>query len=91
MSPLKKPFHVNVVFLVLILGLIALFLYIYFFVNPGQVISILSKTNLAIYAGAFIAYLLYSLCSSLVWQRLLNSLSVKITKRKAFLFTWVGL
>ena len=91
MNPMKKPFHVNVVLLVLILGLIAFIFYIYFFVNPGQVVSILSKTNLAIYAGAFIAYLLYSLCSSLVWQRLLNSLLVKITKRKAFLFTWVGL
>lgn len=91
MNHLKKPFHVNTVLLVLILGLIALILYIYFFVNPGQVVSILSKTNLAIYAGAFIAYLLYALCSSLVWQRLLNSLSVKITKRKAFLFTWAGL
>jgi uncharacterized protein (TIRG00374 family) len=91
MNPLKKPLHVNAVLLVLILGLIAFILYIYFFVNPGQVVSILSKTNLTIYAGAFITYLLYALCSSLVWQRLLNNLSVKITKRKAFLFTWVGL
>ena len=91
MNSLKKPYRVNVVLLVLILGLIAFVLYIYFFVNPSQVVSILSKTNLSIYAGAFLAYLLYTLCSSLVWQRLLNSLSVKITKRKAFLFTWVGL
>lgn len=91
MNPLKKPLRENAVLLVLILGLIAFVLYIYFFVNPGQVIRILSKTNLAIYAGAFVAYLLYTLCSSLVWQRLLTSLSVKITKRKAFLFTWVGL
>jgi uncharacterized protein (TIRG00374 family) len=91
MNPLKKPFRVNAVLLVLILGLIAFVLYIYFFVNPSQVVSILSKTNLSIYAIAFLAYILYTLCSSLVWQRLLNSLSVKITKRKAFLFTWVGL
>ena len=91
MNPLKKPFRVNAVLLVLILGLVAFFVYIYFFVNPAQVVSILSKTNLTIYAGAFVAYLLYTLCSSLVWQRLLNNLSVKITKRKAFLFTWVGL
>ena len=91
MNPMKKPFHINVILLVLILGLIAFVFYIYFFVNPTQVINILSKTNLTIYAGAFIAYLLYTLCSSLVWQRLLNNLSVKITKRKAFLYTWVGL
>ena len=91
MNPLKKTFHENAVLLVLILGLITFILYIYFFVNPSQVIRILSKTNLSVYAGAFLAYLLYTLCASLVWQRLLNNLSVKITKRKAFLFTWVGL
>ena len=91
MNPLKKPFRINAVLLMLILGLIAFVLYIYFFVNPAQVVSILSKTNLTIYAGAFVAYLLYTICSSLVWQRLLKSLSVNITKRKAFLYTWVGL
>jgi uncharacterized protein (TIRG00374 family) len=91
MSPLKKPFRLNAVFLVLILGLIAFVLYIYYFVSPTQIINILSKTNLTIYAGAFITYLLYTIFSSLAWQRLLNNLSVKITKRKAFLYTWVGL
>jgi glycosyltransferase 2 family protein len=91
MNTAKKPFRPNPILLVMILGLVAFILYIYFFVNPTQVISILSKTNLTVYVGAFVAYLLYTFCSSLVWQRLLNSLSVKITKRKAFLFTWVGL
>lgn len=91
MNSLKKPIRVNAVLLVLILGLVAFLVYIYLFVNPSQVVSILSKTNLPIYTGAFVAYLLYTLCSSMVWQRLLNNLSVKITKRKAFLFTWAGL
>lgn len=62
--------------------------YVYFFINPAQV---LSKTNLAYYAGAFVAYSMFALFSSFVWQRLLNCLSVKISKRKALLFTWVGL
>jgi glycosyltransferase 2 family protein len=91
MNPAKKPFRPTPILLVLILGLIAFILYIYFFVNPAQVIGILSRTNLVYYAGAFVAYSLYSLFSSLVWQRLLSSLSVKISKRKALLFTWVGL
>src|SRR5665647_1289375 len=91
MNPLKKPFRSNAVLLLLILGLVAFILYIYFFVNPAQVVSILSKTNLTIYAGAFVAYLLYTFCSSLVWQQLLKSLSVDITEHKAFLYTWVGL
>ena len=91
MNPAKKPFRPSAILLVLILGLVAFVLYVYFFVNPAQVIRILSRTNLAVYAGAFVAYSLYVLFSSLVWQRLLNCLSVKISKRKAVLFTWVGL
>jgi uncharacterized protein (TIRG00374 family) len=91
MNPAKKPFRPNPILLVLILGLVAFILYIYFFVNPTQVIGILSRTNLVYYAGAFVAYCLYTLFASLVWQRLLNSLSVKISNRKSLLFTWVGL
>ena len=91
MEPAKRPRRPNLIWLVLIAGLIAFLLYIILFVNPTIVIDTLSKTNLAIYAGAFIAYTLYTVCSSLVWQGLLNSLSVKISKRKAFLYTWTGL
>ena len=49
------------------------------------------EPTLRIYAGAFVAYFLFALFSSFVWNRLLNCLSVKITKRKTLLFTWVGL
>jgi uncharacterized protein (TIRG00374 family) len=91
MTPAKKPLRINAILLVLILGLVAFILYIYFFVNPQQVIGILSRTNLAVYADAFIVYSLYVLFSSLVWQRLLNCVSVKISKRKTLLFTWIGL
>ena len=75
----------------LILGLVAFIVYVYFFINPAQVIDILSETNLTIYAAAFVAYALFALFSSLVWQGLLNCLSVKISKRTTLLFTWVGL
>ncbi|MCL5949534.1 MAG: flippase-like domain-containing protein [Candidatus Bathyarchaeota archaeon] len=91
MNPAKKPLRPNPILIVLILGLVAFILYIYFYINPAQVIGILSKTNLAIFACAFVAYSLFTLFSSLVWQQLLNCLSVKISKRKTLLFTWVGL
>jgi uncharacterized protein (TIRG00374 family) len=91
MSSLKRPLRLNVVLLLLILGLIAFILYFYFFINPAQVIDILSRTNLAYYTGAFVAYFLYVFFSALVWYDLLSSLSVKISTLKALLFTWVGL
>jgi glycosyltransferase 2 family protein len=92
MNATKKSAHrFNPIVLVLLLGLVAFVIYVYFFINPSQVIGILSKTNLSIYAGAFVAYFMFALFSSFVWNRLLNSLSVKISKRKTLLFTWVGL
>jgi uncharacterized protein (TIRG00374 family) len=91
MNTAKRPLRQNVIFTVLILGLIAFILYFYFFINPSQVVDILSKTNLAYYAWAFVAYFMYAFFSSLVWRNLLNSLSVKISIRKALLLTWVGL
>ena len=91
MNTAKKRPRPNPILILLILGLVAFILYIYFYINPAQVIGILSKTNLAIYACAFVAYSLFAFFSSLVWQQLLNSLSVKISLRKALLYTWVGL
>lgn len=87
----KKPLQSRAILIILILGLIAFFLYFYYYIDPAQVIDILRNTNLTIYLGAFIAYVLYSICTSLVWNRLLESLSIKVTKRKTLLFTWVGL
>jgi uncharacterized protein (TIRG00374 family) len=91
MNQAKKPFRPNAIVILLILGLIAFIVYFYFFINPAQVIDILSQTNPAYYAGAFVAYFFYVFFSALVWHRLLNSVSVKISTHKALLFTWVGL
>jgi uncharacterized protein (TIRG00374 family) len=91
MSIAKRPVHVNAILPILIIGLIAFILYLYFYVNPAAVISILSRTNLYYYTSAFVAYFLYTFFSALVWRNLLKNLSVKISIRKALLFTLVGL
>jgi uncharacterized membrane protein YbhN (UPF0104 family) len=91
MEPAKKPYRPNIILVVLIAGLVAFILYFALFVNPAQVVETLSQTNLAVYSIAFIAYMLYTVFSSLVWHGLLDNLLVNITRRKAFLFTWVGL
>ena len=91
MQTAGRPLGQKVIFAVLIFGLLAFLLYFALFINPSQVVQILSKTNLEIYSAAFIVYFLYAFFSSLVWRSLLKSLSVEITSRKALLFTWVGL
>jgi uncharacterized protein (TIRG00374 family) len=91
MTQPKKPFRPNLISIVLVLGLVAFIAYFIFYVNPTQVIAILSQINPLIYVGAFAAYCLFVLFSSLVWRSLLGSLSVKISARKALLYAWVGL
>ena len=59
MTQTKKTRRINPIFAVLVLGLVAFILYIVFFINPAQVIAILSKTNLAYFGrvcGLFAVY-----------------------------------
>ena len=91
MSSPKLPNQSKIIQLVLILGLIAFILYIYAFVNISELIAIFSTIRAEYYAAAFVTYIIYTFFSALVWHRLLNNLSVPVTRRKAFLFTWVGL
>ncbi len=64
MSTTKRPMRANFILIILVLGLIAFILYFYFFINPEQVLNILSKTNLTYYAGAFVAYFLFAFFSA---------------------------
>ncbi len=91
MNAPKRPMSSNVVLAVLILGLVAFVVYFYFFINPSQVVEILSRTDLYFYAGAFVCYFLFGLFSAFVWRTLLVNLSLEISIRKALLLTWVGL
>jgi len=91
MSTTGRSVSQKLVLAVLVFGLVAFILYFVLFINPSQVISILSKTTLAVYSSAFVAYSLSALFSSLAWRNLLSSLSIKISVGRALLFTWVGL
>ncbi len=91
MEPAKKHSRLNPIWIVLVAGLIAFIIYLAFFVDVNQVVQTLYQTNLVIYSTAFVCYLVYTLCSSLVWHGLLSNLSVPVSRRKAFLYTWVGL
>jgi uncharacterized protein (TIRG00374 family) len=91
MSKTKQQISRNLIVAIMILGLAAFIVYFYFFIHPNQVAEILLKTKMEIYFGAFASYFLFTFFSSLVWQQLLKNLAVKISIRKALLFTWVGL
>jgi uncharacterized protein (TIRG00374 family) len=91
MENIKKTVRLNVILIILIFGLIAFLLYVYFYINPAEVYDILSKISIEYYVLAFVSYFFFAFFSSLVWYRLLSNLSIKVSKRKVLLFTWVGL
>ena len=91
MNAAKRPFQNKVILAVLILGLVAFIVYFIIFINPVQVVDILSKTTPVFYVPAFLSYFMFAFFSALVWRGLLGNLSEKISFRKALLFTWVGL
>lgn len=91
MESTKKPLQSKPIIIVLAAGLVAFLLYLFFYVNPAEVAQTLAKTNLAIYALAFPAYVANTVFSSLVWYKLLDSLEVNVSRGKTFLYTWVGL
>jgi len=91
MEPAPKTRRFNPILIVLAAGLAAFLVYLAFFVDLNQVAATLSQTNLTVYWAAFACYILYVACSSLVWRSLLGTLSVNLSTRKAFLYTWVGL
>lgn len=90
-NPEKKPLQGKKIFLLLIFGLVAFIIYFVLFVDPAKFVEVISQTNLTVYGFAFIAYLVGIFFSSMVWYSLLNTLTVKVTIKNAFLFTWVGL
>jgi len=78
----------------MIVGLIAFSLYLYFFVGINQLISALEKVNtadyLSFYLLAIVTVVFSLLCWTASWRTILETLSVRLGIKKAFLFFWVG-
>ncbi len=74
-----------------IIGYAALILYLIFFVGLFDVFAVLGKVNLGIYALAIAAVLLSIFFHTLVWYKLLQYLSIKLSFRKTFSLYWVGI
>ena len=90
MSTMRLPIRKWSILLI-IAGVIALLLYMYYVVGFGSIVSRLEQTNPYIYAAAFLAALANILFFSLTWRRLLANLSIKIKVREALLFVYSGI
>ncbi len=74
----------------LLIGLLIFIGYLYFFVDIPEMLTIIQRVDLFYYLLAVAVLLLNMLASSLTWQYFLRPLSVNVSFRKTFLFTWIG-
>lgn len=78
--------------LLLIIGLVVFFVYIYVFnVDIRQIIAKVQQTNPYYYTLAAIASVLDIVFFTLAWHSLLRFLSVKLSVFKSFAFVWAGI
>jgi len=78
----------------MVAGLLIFIFYLYFFVGFGSMLKILEKVNplqyLFYYSLTIIAILASLMFYSMSWHELLKSLSLNLSLKKAFLYSWVG-
>ena len=74
----------------LLIGLLFFIGYLYFFVDISEMFMIIHRANLFFYLLSFVALLLAMVFSSLTWFCFLRSLSITVSFRRTFLFSWIG-
>jgi uncharacterized protein (TIRG00374 family) len=74
----------------LLLGVLIFVAYLHFFVGIPEILAIIRHVDVFYYGLAVAVLLLNMAINSLTWQYLLRPLSVKVSFRKNFLFTWIG-
>jgi uncharacterized protein (TIRG00374 family) len=73
-----------------LLGYSALVLYLLYVVGIGELILVVGRVNLGIYALAIASVLISLVFHALVWFQLLRALSIRLSFRKTTLLYWVG-
>lgn len=71
-------------------GYTALVLYLLYFVGLGQLILVVERVNLGIYALAVGSVVVSLLFHTLVWFELLRALQIRLPFRKTYILYWVG-
>jgi len=74
-----------------IIGYAILVMYLVFFINLSDLFEVLGKIHLGIYALAIGSMVLSIVFHTIVWYKLLQYLSIKLSFRKTFNLYWVGI
>jgi len=73
-----------------VIGYVVLLFFLFFFIDIGQLLSVLGSVNLGIYSLALICVIVSITFHALVWFQLLNSVSIKLGFRRTYVLYWVG-
>lgn len=91
-APKPVPLIIRRIILIsAIVGYAALILYLIYFVGLFDLFSTIGKVNLGVYALALSSVVLSIVFHTLVWYKLLNFLSIKLSFRRSFALYWVGI
>ena len=73
-----------------LIGYVVLLFFLFFFIDSGELLSVLSSVKLEIYSLALICVIVSITFHALVWFQLLNSVSIKLGFRRTYVLYWVG-
>lgn len=90
-GPSSSKVFKKIVLVSAVIGYSALVLYLIYYVGLFDLISTLEKVNVLVYALAISSVILSIVFHALVWFKLLNYLSIKISLRRSFSLYWVGI
>ena len=80
--------------IIMLLGLLLFILYLYFFVGFGDILEILREIDpleySMYYSLTIMAILLSIIFYAMTWHDILKTLSLKLSLRRAILYSWVG-
>lgn len=72
------------------IGYIVMMLFLFLFVDIGNLLSVLGSINLSLYPVALLCAIVSITLHALVWFQLLNSVSLKLGFRRTYVLYWVG-
>src|SRR3990170_8999949 len=88
--PLISPSIRKWILISALLGYTALMFYLLYFVGIGELISVIGRVNVGVYALAIASVIISLTFHTHVWFQLLNSLSIRLTFRRTYILYWVG-
>jgi len=74
----------------LLLGLVAFVLYLIFFINVSEMITVIKQTNFPIYLLSVVATVVELIFFALAWYCFLIPLSAAVSFKKTFIYSWAS-